>query len=44
MTATDSDVRTDKVAGIQSALAAGTYNVSASAVATKVVNSMLGGE
>jgi negative regulator of flagellin synthesis FlgM len=42
-TVTDSDVRTDKVAGIQAALAAGSYNVSASAVASKVVDSMLGG-
>jgi len=43
LTAADSDVRTDKVAGIQSALAAGTYNVPASAVASKMVDSMLGG-
>ncbi len=40
----DSGVRMDKVAAIQAALAAGTYNVSASAVASKVVDSMLGGE
>jgi flagellar biosynthesis anti-sigma factor FlgM len=39
----DSDVRMDKVASIQSALKAGTYNVSASAVASSVVGSMLGG-
>lgn len=43
LTAADSDVRTDKVAGIQAALAAGTYNVPASAVASKMVDSMLGG-
>ena len=34
----------DKVAGIQAALAAGTYNVPAADVATKVVDSMLGGQ
>src|ERR1035441_1558173 len=38
----DTEVRMDKVAGIQAALAAGTYNVSAAAVASKVVDSMLG--
>jgi negative regulator of flagellin synthesis FlgM len=43
-TAGDSTVRMDKVAGIQAALAAGSYNVSASAVASKVVDSMLGGQ
>jgi negative regulator of flagellin synthesis FlgM len=43
-TAADSTVRMDKVAGIQAALAAGSYNVSAGAVASKVVDSMLGGE
>jgi anti-sigma28 factor (negative regulator of flagellin synthesis) len=37
-------VRTDKVAGIQAALAAGTYGVPASAVASKMVDAMLGGE
>ena len=37
-----SGVRTDKVAEIQAALAAGSYNVSASAIASKVVDSMLG--
>jgi flagellar biosynthesis anti-sigma factor FlgM len=42
-TAADSDVRTDKVAGIQTQIAAGTYNVPASAVASKMVVSMLGG-
>lgn len=35
-------VRADKVASIQSALAAGTYSVPASAVASSVVNAMLG--
>jgi negative regulator of flagellin synthesis FlgM len=38
----DSDVRINKVATIQAALAAGTYDVSASEVASKVVDSMLG--
>ncbi len=36
-----SDVRTDKVAAVQSALAAGTYSVPASAVASKVVDALL---
>jgi negative regulator of flagellin synthesis FlgM len=40
--ATDSDVRMDKVAAVQAALAAGTFNVPASAVAEKVVDAMLG--
>jgi negative regulator of flagellin synthesis FlgM len=35
-------VRTGKVASIQAALAAGTYDVPASAVASRVVDSMLG--
>ena len=43
-TATDSGVRMDKVAEIQTALRSGSYNVSAEAVASKVVDSMLGGE
>jgi anti-sigma28 factor (negative regulator of flagellin synthesis) len=34
----------DKVAAIQAALAAGTYNVSALDVASKVVDSMLDGQ
>ena len=37
----ESSVRMDKVAEIQAALAAGSYNVSAGAVASKVVDSML---
>lgn len=41
-TASDSDVRMDKVASIQAALASGTYNVPASAVASKMVDAMLG--
>jgi negative regulator of flagellin synthesis FlgM len=44
LTAADPGVRTDKVAAVQAALAAGTYAVPASAVASKVVDSMLGGE
>jgi len=36
-------VRMDKVAAIQTALAAGTYNVQASAVASKVIDSMMAG-
>ena len=40
-TASDADVRTDRVAGIQAQLAAGTYNVPASAVASKLVAAML---
>jgi len=43
-TAGDASVRMDKVAGIQAALAAGSYNVPASAVASKVVESMLSGQ
>lgn len=38
----DSDVRMDKVATIQAALATGSYDVPASDVASKVVDSMLG--
>lgn len=41
---TGSDVRTEKVASIQAALASGTYNVPPSAVASKMVDAMLGGE
>jgi negative regulator of flagellin synthesis FlgM len=36
------DVRTEKVAAIQTAIASGNYNVSASAIASKMVASMLG--
>lgn len=36
-------VRLDKVAAIQAALAAGTYNVPASAVASRLVDAMLAG-
>ncbi len=39
---TEGGVRTDKVAGIQAALAAGTYAVPASAVASSMVDAMLG--
>jgi|NGEPerStandDraft_6_1074524.scaffolds.fasta_scaffold189731_1 negative regulator of flagellin synthesis FlgM len=42
-TAADGGVRMDKVASIQAALAAGTYSVPASAVASKMVDAMLGG-
>ncbi|MGP8269773.1 MAG: flagellar biosynthesis anti-sigma factor FlgM [Terracidiphilus sp.] len=42
--ASESDVRTDKVASVQAALAAGTYHVPASAVASKVVGAMLNGD
>jgi flagellar biosynthesis anti-sigma factor FlgM len=44
LTSAEPGVRTDKVASIQAALAAGAYNVPPSAVASKVVDSMLGGE
>lgn len=43
-TASDTGVRMDKVSSIQSMLAAGTYNVSSSAVASKVVDSMMAGQ
>jgi negative regulator of flagellin synthesis FlgM len=42
-TASDAGARLDKVASIQAALASGSYNVSAGAVASKVVDAMLGG-
>ena len=41
-TAASDGVRMDKVAAIQTALVNGTYNVSASAVASKLIDSMLG--
>jgi negative regulator of flagellin synthesis FlgM len=41
---TDSGVRTDKVAAVQAALAAGTYDVPASAVASRLVDAMLGAD
>lgn len=42
LTASDTEVRMDKVSSIQAALASGTYNVPASAVASKMVDGMLG--
>jgi flagellar biosynthesis anti-sigma factor FlgM len=42
LSAASDGVRPDKVAAIQSALAAGTYSVPASAVASKVIDSMFG--
>ena len=42
-TAAEDGVRMDKVATIQAALVAGSYNVPASAVASKLVDAMLGG-
>ena len=44
LTAADSGVRTDKVASVQAALAAGTYTVPPSAVAAKMVDAMLSGD
>jgi flagellar biosynthesis anti-sigma factor FlgM len=44
LTAAEPGVRMDKVASVQAALEAGTYNVPASAVASRVVDAMLGGE
>jgi negative regulator of flagellin synthesis FlgM len=41
LTASDGGVRMDKVAAIQSALAAGTYSVPASEVASSLVDAML---
>jgi negative regulator of flagellin synthesis FlgM len=42
-TASEGGVRMDKVAGIQAALAAGTYSIPASAVASRMVDAMLAG-
>jgi negative regulator of flagellin synthesis FlgM len=42
-TANADGVRMEKVASIQAALAAGTYNVPTEAVASKMVDAMLGG-
>jgi negative regulator of flagellin synthesis FlgM len=44
LTTAEASVRTDKVASVQAALAAGTYEVTASAVASKVVDTMLSGD
>jgi negative regulator of flagellin synthesis FlgM len=38
---TQSDVRMEKVTGLQQAIASGTYNVSASDVAEKIISSLL---
>lgn len=43
LSAAQEGVRADKVAAIQQALAAGTYNVPASAVADKVMDTMIAG-
>lgn len=42
-TAGEDGVRLDKVTSVQAALAAGTYNVPSSAVASKMIDAMLGG-
>ncbi len=41
--ASESGIRADKVAPVQAALAAGTYNVPAAAVASRIVDAMLSG-
>jgi len=41
--AADGAVRMDKVFSVQSALAAGNYNIPAAAVASRMVDAMLGG-
>jgi flagellar biosynthesis anti-sigma factor FlgM len=43
-TAADGGVRMEKVAGVQAALQAGSYQVPAQAVAARMVDAMLGGE
>jgi negative regulator of flagellin synthesis FlgM len=43
LTAGEDGVRMDKVADVQAALAAGTYDVPPSAVATRMIDAMLGG-
>ena len=40
----NSGVRADKIAAVQSALAAGTYRVPGSAVASRIIDSMVEGE
>jgi flagellar biosynthesis anti-sigma factor FlgM len=40
-TVADSDVRLEKIAHIKAALAAGTYNIPATAVASRIVDAML---
>lgn len=42
LAASSSDVRMDKVQSVKSAIEAGTYNVDPSAVASKVIDNMLG--
>jgi negative regulator of flagellin synthesis FlgM len=44
LTAADSDVRPEKVASIQAAIASGTYNVPASSVASRMVDAMMGNQ
>jgi|SRR5579872_2601236 len=44
LSASASEIRSDKVAAIQAAVASGTYHVPAAAVAGKVVDAMLSGE
>ena len=42
LSAADGGVRMDKVSAIQAALSTGTYNIPASAVASRMVDAMLG--